>query len=67
MRIRILWLVGLVCTLLVVAMSPKLDHRTRLATAEAFPLTREPLRWHSARHRRAAAPTEPSSSWRPRA
>ena len=39
MRIRILWLVGLVCTLLVMAMSPKLGHRTRLAMAEASPLT----------------------------
>ena len=39
MRIRILWLVGLVCTLLVAAMSAKMGYRTRLATAEASPLT----------------------------
>jgi hypothetical protein len=36
---RILWLVRLVCTLLVIAMSARLDHRARLATAEAFPPT----------------------------
>jgi type II secretory pathway component GspD/PulD (secretin) len=40
MRIRILWLVRLVCTLLVIAMSAKLGHRVRLATAEASPPTR---------------------------
>jgi type II secretory pathway component GspD/PulD (secretin) len=39
MHIRILWLVGLVGTLLVIAMSAKLGHRARLATAEAFPPT----------------------------
>ena len=39
MRIRILWLVGLVCALLVMAMNPNLGHRACLATAEAFPLT----------------------------
>ena len=35
---RCIWrLVGLVCTLLVIAMSARLGHRTRLATAEASP------------------------------
>ena len=38
MRLRE-WLVGLVCTLLVIALSARLDPRTRLATAEAAPPT----------------------------
>ena len=37
MRRHIWWLVGPVCTLLVIAMSARLGHRTRLATAEASP------------------------------
>jgi type II secretory pathway component GspD/PulD (secretin) len=43
MRRRLWWLVGLVCTLLVIAMSPRLDHRTRLATAAAAPPTQASL------------------------
>ena len=43
MRIRILWFVGLVYILLMIAMSAKLGYRTRLATAEAFPLTQGAL------------------------
>jgi general secretion pathway protein D len=43
MHIRILGLVGLVCTLLVIAMSPKLGHMACLATTEAFPLTQGAL------------------------
>ena len=39
MRIRIWWLVGLVCTLLVVALSATLGHRAHLAMAEASPPT----------------------------
>ena len=35
MRIRPWWLVGLMCALLMVALSARLGHRTRLATAEA--------------------------------
>jgi type II secretory pathway component GspD/PulD (secretin) len=37
MRRHIWWVVGLVCTLLVIAMSAWLGHRTRLATVEASP------------------------------
>ena len=37
MRRHIGWVGGLVCTLLVIAMSARLGHRTRLATAEASP------------------------------
>ena len=37
MRRYIWWLVGPVCTLLVIVMSAWLGHRTRLATAEASP------------------------------
>jgi hypothetical protein len=43
MRIRLWWLVGLVCTLLVIAMSTRLGHRTPLSTAEAAPPTQESL------------------------
>jgi type II secretory pathway component GspD/PulD (secretin) len=43
MRIRIWWLVGLVCTLLVIAMSTRLGHRTPLAKAEAAPPTQKSL------------------------
>src|SRR5215813_2662409 len=39
MRIRLLWLVGLVCTLPLVAVSAQLGHRARLAAAEASPRT----------------------------
>jgi len=35
MRVRILWVVGLVCALLVVTMSATLSHRVRLVTAQA--------------------------------
>jgi general secretion pathway protein D len=44
MRGRIWWLVGLVCTLLVIVMSAMPGHRTRLATAEAAPPTQEAQR-----------------------
>lgn len=37
MRRHIGWVVGLVCTLLMIAMSAWLGHRMRLATAEASP------------------------------
>jgi type II secretory pathway component GspD/PulD (secretin) len=43
MRRRIWWLVGLVCTLLVIAVSARPGHRTRLATAEASPPIQETL------------------------
>ena len=43
MRRHIWWLVGLVCTLLVIAMSARPGHRTRLATAEASPPIQETL------------------------
>lgn len=39
MRLQTLWVVGLLGPLLGVAMSPRLDHTVRLATAEAFPPT----------------------------
>ena len=39
MRIRLWWFVGLAGTLPVLAMSPRLGHRTQLATAEAAPPT----------------------------
>jgi type II secretory pathway component GspD/PulD (secretin) len=39
MRIRPWWLVGLMYALLVIALSARLGHRTRLATAEAAPPT----------------------------
>ena len=39
MRRRIWWLVGLVCLLLVIALSARPGHRARLATAEASPPT----------------------------
>ena len=43
MRIRLWCLVGLVCALLVLAMSTRLSHWTRLATAEAASPTQESL------------------------
>ena len=39
MHVRILWVVGLVCTLLVIATSATLSHRVCLVTAEASPPT----------------------------
>src|SRR5262249_6742715 len=43
MHLRIWWLVRLVCTLLVITLSARLSHRTRLVTAEAAPPTQESL------------------------
>ena len=43
MRRRIWWVVGLVCSLLAIAISARLGHRTHLATAEASPPIQDTL------------------------
>ena len=43
MRRRLWWLVGLVCSLLAIAVSARPGHRTRLVTAEASPPIQDTL------------------------
>ena len=63
MRRHIWWLVGLVCTLLVIAMSATPGHRARLATAEASPPIQETLQMAQRPGRRAATALGTREVW----